>query len=49
VASLRRNSHVFPEYLLSELNNTKSQYYDVLESLFNGLGSADNKESLEFL
>jgi hypothetical protein len=37
---------MFPEYLLSELANRKSQYYEVIEGLFDGLSSTDNKEAL---
>jgi hypothetical protein len=49
IESLRKNSHMYPEYLLAELNNKKSQYYEVIEGLFDALSSADNKESIEFL
>lgn len=33
---------MYPEYLLSELNNHNSQYYEVLEKLFESLSNADN-------
>jgi len=31
------------------LNNPESQFYEIIEDSFNGLASADNKESIEFL
>jgi hypothetical protein len=43
IESLRKNSHMYPDYLLSELNNAKSQYYEVIENLFESLSNADNK------
>lgn len=40
---------MYPEYLLKELTNPKSQFYEVIDSMFLRLSDADNKEAIEFL
>jgi hypothetical protein len=40
---------MYSEYLLKELTNLKSQFYEVIDSMFLRLSYAENKEVIEFL
>lgn len=44
--SLRKCSHMYPEYLQKELNNSKSQFFETIEESFTGLEDVANKESI---